>query len=42
MRIPKRWVYWIFPPAFAVAIYQTVVGILGGIVNLRLGKGAKA
>jgi TRAP-type C4-dicarboxylate transport system permease small subunit len=42
MRIPKRWVYWIFPPAFAVAIYQTVVGILGGLQGLRQGKGARA
>ena len=42
MRIPKRWVYWIFPPAFAVAIYQTIVGILGGLGALKQGKGAKA
>lgn len=42
MRIPKRWVYWIFPPAFAVAIYQTIVGILGGLENLKKGKGANA
>ena len=28
MRIPKAWVYWIFPPAFGVFVFQTFVGIL--------------
>ncbi len=42
MRIPKRWVYWIFPPAFAVAIYQTLVGILSSLEAAKLVKGAKA
>ncbi len=28
MRIPKAWVYWVFPPAFGAFVYQTFVGIL--------------
>lgn len=42
MRIPKRWVYWIFPPAFAVAIYQTLVGILSSLEAAKPVKGGKA
>lgn len=42
MRIPKRWVYWIFPPAFAVAIYQTLVAILSGLGTLKHEREAKA
>ncbi len=35
MPIPKRWVYWIFPPAFGAFVFQTFVGILQGIRDAR-------
>ena len=42
MRIPKRWVYWIFPPAFLITIFQTVLGILTGLAQVKASKGARA
>jgi len=42
MRIPKRWVYWIFPPAFGVFIFQTFVGILKGVREAKSVQEAKA
>ncbi len=42
MRIPKRWVYWIFPPAFALTVFQTVVVILSGLRDIRSMGGEKA
>lgn len=41
MRIPKRWVYWIFPPAFAVTIFQTLLAIITGIQGIGSMKEAK-
>lgn len=35
MRIPKRYVYAIFPPAFGVFIFQTAVGIVDAIKEAR-------
>ena len=34
MRIPKRWVYWIFPPAFGITIFQTALNVITGIRGL--------
>lgn len=42
MRIPKRWVYWIFPPAFGAFVFQTFVGILQGIRDARATREVKA
>ena len=42
MRIPKRWVYWIFPPAFGVFIFQTLVGILKGAQEAKTAQEAKS
>lgn len=38
MRIPKRWVYWIFPPAFAATFFQTIVAIVTGLAELSTSK----
>jgi len=35
MRIPKRYVYAIFPPAFGIFIFQTAVGIVDAIKEAR-------
>jgi len=42
MRIPKRWVYWIYPPAFAAFIFQTFVGILQSINEAKTTREVKA
>jgi TRAP-type C4-dicarboxylate transport system permease small subunit len=36
MRLPKRWVYWIYPPAFSVFVFQTFIGILQGIQDVKM------
>lgn len=35
MRIPKRWVYWIYPPAFGMFVFQTFIGILKSIQEAK-------
>lgn len=35
MRIPKRWVYWIYPPAFGAFVFQTFIGILKSIQEAK-------
>lgn len=42
MRIPKRWVYWIYPPAFGMFVFQTFIGILESIQEARATKEVKA
>jgi len=41
MRIPKRWVYWIYPPAFGMFVFQTFIGILESIQGARATKEVK-
>ncbi len=35
LRIPKAWVYSIFPPAFGIFIFQTLIGIIDGIQEAK-------
>jgi len=42
MRIPKRWVYWIYPPAFGMFVFQTFIGILESIQEARATKEVQA
>lgn len=42
MRIPKRWVYWIFPPAFGAFVFQTFIGILKSIQEAKATTEVKA
>lgn len=35
LRIPKAWVYSIFPPAFGIFVFQTFVGIIDAVQEAR-------